>query len=215
MNPMPVLKLFLSPQVDVPDKVLNDAGNRLKRYFDRICLAMNPRKFSNSMFKISPHSGEVAEGDLVVYITQSSSILNLMDKVFEPDVQHQLPSEHGGGGTKTMPDGRVLSEVYWTGGLMSLKRSASDYRGVALANLIFHEWAHNKHSSDPLALSNGEITGQYVHTSCGGGILRARLPYGMAAIADISSDNIRSMARVLGAANRQSISGLYSDEYGF
>jgi hypothetical protein len=215
MDPMPVFKLFLSPQVDVPDKVLDDAGKRLKRYFDTICVAMNPRTFSNSAVKISPHSGEVAEGDLVVYITQSSSILNLMDKVFEPDVQHQLPSAHGGGGTKTMPDGRVLSEVYWTGGLMSLKTSASDNRGVALANLIFHEWAHNKHSSDPLALSQGEMTGDYVHTSCGGGILGPRVSYGVAARLDISSDNIRSMARVLGAANRQSISGLYSDEYGF
>ena len=212
---MPFFKLFLSPQVDVPDQVLNDAGKRLKRYFDTICLAMNPRKFSNSTFKISPHSGEVAEGDLVVYITQSSSIVSLMDRVFEPGVQHVLPSAHGGGGTKTMPDGRVLSEVYWTGGLMSLKNSAGDHRGVALANLIFHEWAHNKHSSDPLALSKGEMTGDFVHTSCGGGILGPRISYGLAARLDISADNIRSLARVLGAANKQSISGLYSDEYGF
>jgi hypothetical protein len=212
---MPIFKLFLSPQVAVPDEVLDDAGKRLKRYFDTICLAMNPRKFSGSTFKISPHSAEVAEGDLVVYITQSSSIINLLDKVFEPDVQHLLPSAHGGGGTKKMPDGRVLSEVYWTGGLMSLKRSNSDTRGVALANLIFHEWAHNEHASDALALSQGEITGDFVHTSCGGGILAARLPYGAAARLDISADNIRSMARVLGAPNKQSISGLYSDEYGF
>jgi hypothetical protein len=208
---MPVLKLFLSPQVDVPDKVLDDAGRRLKRYFDTICLAMNPRQFSSATVKISPHSGEVGNSDLLVYLTQSSSILNLMDKVFEPGVQHQLPSAHGGGGTKMMPDGRVLSEVYWTGGLMSLKTSTSDTRGIALANLIFHEWAHNKHSSDPLALSSGD----FVHTSCGGGILMARLSYGVAARLDINSDNIHSMARVLGAANKQSISGLYSDEYGF
>jgi|SRR5579863_1427592 len=212
---MPFFKLFLSPQVDVPDKVLDDAGKRLKRYFDTICLAMNPRKFSNTTVKVAPHSGEVAEGDLVVYITQSSCIVNLMDRVFEPDVQHVLPSAHGGGGTKTMPDGRVLSEVYWTGGLMSLKNSANDYRGVALANLIFHEWAHNKHSSDVLALSNGEMTGDFVHTYCGGGILGPRVSYGVAARLDISADNIRSMARVLGAQNKQSIAGLYSDEYGF
>jgi hypothetical protein len=114
-----------------------------------------------------------------------------------------------------MPDGRVLSEVYWTGGLMSLKRSYNDTRGVALANLIFHEWAHNKHTSDLLALSKGEINGDYVHTYCGGGVLSARLSYGMAATLDISSENIRCMARVLGATNKQSISGLYSDEYGF
>jgi hypothetical protein len=209
---MPVLKLFLSPQVDVPDKVLDDAGKRLKRYFDTICLAMNPRKFSNATVKVSPHAAEAADGDLVVYITQSSCIVNLMDRVFEPDVQHVLPSAHGGGGTKMMPDGRVLSEVYWTGGLMSLKTSTSDTRGIALANLIFHEWAHNKHSSDPLALSSN---GDFVHTSCGGGILMPRLSYGVAARLDINSDNIHSMARVLGANNKQSISGLYSDEYGF
>lgn len=84
-----------------------------------------------------------------------------------------------------------------------------------MANLIFHEWAHNKHASDPLALSQGEINGNYVHLYGGGGILRAGMSYGMAARLDINSDNIRSMARVLDAPNKQSISGLYSDEYGF
>ncbi len=79
---------------------------------------MNPRKYSSSLFKVSPHGGDVGEKDLLVYVTQGSAILGLMDKVFDLDVQHQLPGGHAGGGTKKMmPDGRVLSEVYWTGGL--------------------------------------------------------------------------------------------------
>ena len=213
---MQTFKLFLSPQVDVPTEVVAAAGVRLKTYFDRICQSMNPRKYSNSLFKVSPHAGEVGEKDLLVYVTQASAILGLMDKVFDPDVKHQLPGGHAGGGTKKMPDGRVLSEVYWTGGLMALKTSASDRRGIALANFIFHEWAHNKHASDPLALSKAEDTnGSYVHLYCGQGVLAAGLSFGLAANLDINQANISSMARVLDAPNKQSISGLYSDDLGF
>ncbi len=213
---MQTLKLFLSPQVDVPDDIVNAAGKQLKGYFDRICLSSNPRKFLNSSFKVSPHAGEVGEKDLLVYITQGSSILRLMDKVFEPDVEHHLPSGHAGGGTKKMPDGRVLSEVFWTGGLMSLKTSTSDRRGIALANFIFHEWAHNKHTSDPVALGKGEDAGgNYVHLYCGGGVLAGGLSYGLAANLDINTANISSMVRVLDASNLQSVSGLYSDNLGF
>jgi len=75
--------------------------------------------------------------DLVAYITQGSLIINLMDKVYELGVDHSnLLHGHAGGGTTKMPDGRVLSEVYWTGGLMAPKTSNGDRRGVALANLI-------------------------------------------------------------------------------
>ena len=211
---MQTLKLFLSPQVDVPDVVLQSAGSRLKRYFDHICMSQRPRKFLNATFKVAPHSGEVSDVDLVAYITQTSMILNEMDKVYEPDIQHQLPSGHGGGGTKTMPDGTVLSEVYWTGGLMALKTSASDDRGTALANLIFHEWAHNKHSSDPTALSNGGA-GDYVHFQCGGGVLGRSVSYGAAARFDMSGANMLAMARVLDAQNKQNLSGLYNDDLGF
>jgi len=211
------LKLFLSPQVDVPSEVLDAAGKKLKSYFDRICVTINPRKFMNASYKISPHAGEVGTKDLVVYLTHGSSIVRLMDKVFEPDIEHQLPAGHIGGATKKMPDGRVLSEVFWTGGLTSLKTSASDLRGIALANLIFHEWAHNKHASDPVALSKGEAAGagDYVHQYCGGGVLAGGLSYYLAGRLDINTTNISSMARVLDAANQQSISGLYSDELGF
>jgi hypothetical protein len=215
---MQTFKLFLSPQVgDLPDEVVNAAGTQLKHYFDRICLSMNPRKFFNASFTASPHAGEVGDRDLLVYITQASSILRMMNKVFEPDIEHQLPGGHIGGATKKMPDGRVLSEVFWTGGLMSLKTSTSDRRGIALANFIFHEWAHNKHTSDPVARSKGEDAdgGSYVHHYCGGGVLAGGLSYGRAASLDINTTNISSMARVLDASNQQSVSGLYSDDLGF
>ena len=127
---MQTLKLFISPQVDVPDVVLQDAEKQLTRYFDLICTRQRPRTFLNSTFKISPRAGEVSDVDLVAYITQGSMILDLMDNVYEPGKDHSpLLSGHPGGGTTTMPDGRVLSEVYWTGGLMALKTSALDRRG--------------------------------------------------------------------------------------
>ena len=213
---MQTFKFFLSPQVSVPDDVLNAAGQQLKGYFDRICLTMNPRKFVHSSFKVSPHGGEVGDKDLVVYITQASSILSLMDKVYEPGVTHQYPSGHAGGGTKQMPDGRVLSEVFWTGQLAALKTSSSDRRAAALANLIFHEWAHNKHTSDPVAISKGEAAnGDYVHFYCGDGVLGRNISVGVAANGSPNQTNIISMARVLDASNPQSVSGLYSDELGF
>ena len=43
---MPILKLFISPQVEMPDVVLQDAGRRLTRYFDLICMNQKPRRFS-------------------------------------------------------------------------------------------------------------------------------------------------------------------------
>jgi len=205
-------KLFIAPLVSVPSDVITAAGNRLKRYFDSICVAMNPRKFSHTTFKISPHAGEVRDKDLLVYITQASLTVNLFDKVFEPGVQHQLPGTPGGG-TKKLPNGNVLSEVFWTGGLMSLKK---ERQGVALANLIFHEFAHNKHTSDKLALSKGEDPGGlFVHNECGGGILARALSTGLAANLDILSGNIRSMARVLDSANNQETCGLYNDDLGY
>ena len=211
---MQILKLFLSAQVDVPDDVLQSAGSRLKRYFDQICMNQRPRKFLNATFKFAPHSGEVSNVDLVAYITQASMILNEMDRVYDPGTQHQLPGGHAGGATTTMPDGTVLSEVFWTGGLMALKTSARDDRGTALANLIFHEWAHNKHASDPVALSKGGA-GDFVHFQCGGGVLGYGLSYGAAARLDMSPGNMLAMARVLDAQNRQTLTGLYNDDLGF
>ena len=211
---MQTLKLFLSPQVDVPDIVLQAAGSRLKRYFDQICMNQKPRKFLNATFKIAPHSGEVGDVDLVAYITQNPMIVNEMDKVYDPGIQHHLPGGHAGGATTTMPDGRVLSEVFWTGGLAALKTSNSDTRAVALANLIFHEWAHHKHASDPVAQSKGG-PGDYVHFYCGGGVLGMGLSYGAAARMDMNPANMSAIARVLGAQNNRTITGLYNDDLGF
>jgi hypothetical protein len=144
-------------------------------------------------------------------------ILNRMDKVYEAGQDHsQLLSGHAGGATTTMPESRVLSEVYWTGGLMALKTSASDRRGAGLANLIFHEWAHNKNSSDPVAVQNGEgIHGAHVHLYCGMGALQLGLSYGvMRGINNINA-NIPCMTRVLDAQNKQCLAGLYNDDLGY
>jgi len=211
---MQTINLFVSPQVDIPDEVLQQAGTRLKRYFDQICMNQKPRKFLHATFKVSPHSGEVSAVDLVAYITQASMIVNEMDKVFDPGTKHQYPDGDPGGGTKTMPDGRVLSEVFWTGGLMALKTSVQDLRPVALANLIFHEWAHNKHASDSVALSKGGPE-EYVHSHCGFGVFAKSLSLYNAARLDMNLTNLAAMARVLDAQNEQSISGLYNDDLGF
>jgi hypothetical protein len=210
---MQPFKFFLAPQVAVPDDVLKETGTRLKRYLDSIILQTKPRKFSHSIFALSPHAAEVGTLDLLAYITQGSMIVSLFDKVFEPDVKHSL-SGTPGGGTKKMPNGAVLSEVFWTGGLMALRTTA--LKGTAVANFIFHEFVHNKHVGDPTATQAGEATnGAFVHTSCGGGILGPALTIGAAAQLDINPANIKCMARVLDRANQQDTCGLFNDELGF
>jgi hypothetical protein len=212
---MQTLKLFLSPQVDMPDDVLQATGRRLKGYFDRVCMSQTPRKFLTTTFKVNPHAGEVGDQDLLVYFTQASCILNLMDRVFDPSIKHELEPGHFGGGTKKLPNGEVLSEVYRTGEVMHLKNSTSDNRAVALANFTFHEWAHNKHASDPTALRNGEDPrGLYVHNFCGGHVLSS-MTINQAGSWDISTGNIAAMARVLDARNKQSLAGLYNDDLGY
>jgi hypothetical protein len=175
--------------------VLQAASNRLKRYFDQICMNQRPRKFLNASFKVAPHSGELSDVDLLAYISQASMILNEMDKVYDPGTQHQLPGGHAGG-------------------VMALKSSTSDSRGVALANLIFHEWAHNKHASDSVAQSKGG-PGDYVHFYCGGGVLGGGLSYGAAARLDMNPANMSAMARVVDAQNKQTVTGLYNNDLGF
>jgi hypothetical protein len=212
-RPIQPFNFFLAPHVKVPDPVITAAGNRLKRYFDRICAQMSPRMFSHSTFAVSPHAAAVGNLDLLAYVTQGSLIVALYDRVYEPAVKHSL-SGTPGGGTKKMPNGGVLSEVFWTGGLMALGKA--DLQGAALANLIFHEFAHNKHVGDPTATKKGEETnGAFVHNDCGGGIFASGLSIGGAARLDINPDNVKSMARVLGRANRQDTCGLFNDELGF
>jgi hypothetical protein len=206
---MPTFKLFLKSQTNnAPDDVLQAAGTRLKAYFERAFQRQTTRTFSNATFKVSPSAGEVGDLDLLVYITDGGSyIKRQMDSVFEPGVDHIVPG-HPGGGTSKMPNGAVLSEIYWTGGLMGLKRAAYDKRAAALANLIFHEWVHNKYSSDPDALSKGEANGDFVHQFCGGGVLGPNLTYVQAAEWDVNIANSTAMSRVLNKSNKQYTSGL-------
>jgi hypothetical protein len=202
---MTTFKFYLSAQVDVPDAVLQKAGQRLTGYFNRVCQSMTPRKFTHASFKLDPHAGELGSKDLLCYITQSSMVLRMF-----PDAQR---SGRGGGGTVETPHG-LLSEVFWTGGLRGV--GSADRQGIALANLVFHEFAHNKHLSDQRALQNGEKSGGvFVHSSCGMGIFAGGVSYGFTASADANSDNIKAMARVLDNENKQYSFGLFDDDLGF
>jgi hypothetical protein len=207
---MPPFNVFLAPMVSVEPQALSDASARLKSYFDRIIQATKPQTFSTTVVKVSPHANEVGDRDLLAYITINSLIVSYYDNVYEPGVAHSLPGTPGGG-TKLLPSGDVLSEVYWTGGIQALPPAK---RGIALANLIFHEFGHNKHQTDATAAANGGPN-FFVHSSCGLGIFMDAMTIGLASNLDINADNIRCMARVLSAANKQARWGLYSDELGF
>ena len=207
---MPPFKVFLAPMVDVEAQALSDAASLLKSYYDRIIRATSLQTFSTTVVKVSPHANEVGERDLLAYITIESLILLYYDRIYEPDVKHSLPGTPGGG-TKLLPNGEVLSEVFWTGGFQSLPAAK---RGTALANLIFHEFGHNKLQGDPVAAAQGSPD-IFLHTSCGQGPFMDRMTIGLASNLTITPGNIKSMARVLNAANKQARFGLYSDELGF
>ena len=192
---MPSIKLFIKTQANVPDLVLQAAGAKLREYFLSIYSRQGSSSPANVVLRANPSVGDVGDGDLLVYITNGSSyILREMDKL-EPGPPHELPPGHpAGGGTKKMPGGSVLSEVAWTGGLAT---SGHGLVAQGLANLIFHEWVHNKYANDTRALGLGEINGAYVHTQCGGGILAAELTYYNAARSTINDDNKAAMLRVI------------------
>jgi len=206
---MPPVRLFLKAQTNkVPDDVLQAAGKQLRSYFERILATQTSRNFSNATFKVGPNAGEVGDKDLLVYITDGGSfIVKEMDRL-DTSTTHQLPPGSPGGGTVRMPDGGVCSEVYWTGGLIHLQTATYDKRAAALANLIFHEWAHNKYLSDANAMSKNEANGDYVHAYCGNGVLRAGMTYVQAANWDINPANIAAMVKVLANSNKQYTSGL-------
>lgn len=208
---MPVFKLFLKALTDkVPDDVLQNAGKQLKSYFDRILVRQTTPAFTGVTFKVGPNPGEVGEKDLLVYITDGSSfIVKELDRLESSTSPHQYPPGSAGGGTIKMPGASgVCSEVMWTGGLIHLKTSTQDKRAFALANLVFHEWAHNKYLSDADALSKNEANGDFVHLYCGGGVLQAGMSYGQAAAWDINPANIAAMVKVLGNSNKQYTAGL-------
>ena len=69
---MAIFNFYISRQVDVPDEVVNETGKVLKRYIDRICLAMKPVQFTGSAFGIDPHDSQLRGQDLLVYLTQAS-----------------------------------------------------------------------------------------------------------------------------------------------
>jgi hypothetical protein len=98
---------------------------------------------------------------------------------------------------------------------MALKTSTVDNRAKALANFIFHEWAHNKLTSDSVALTNGGVN-YYVHNSCGGGMLQTNISVGaMASFDHPTIGNIGAMVRVLDAQNKQATAGLFNDDLGY
>jgi len=202
---MPTLKLFLKARTDkVPDDVLHSAGMKLREYFVSIYRKQSPGSSPDVLFKVNPSPGEIGEKDLLVYITEGNSyIIHELDRL-DPGPAHELPPGHNGGGTKKMPNGEVLSEVPWTGGLAF----SGVGRAQALANLIFHEWVHNKYANDARALGMGEVNGAYVHTQCGGGVLAAELSYFTAARSTINEDNRAAMLRVIDRANKQYTAGL-------
>lgn len=106
-----------------------------------------------------------------------------------------------GGATATFADRSTLSEVYWP----YVKKQKDGAKHIALANLAFHEFAHNKYDG----------TGQDAHLDGGGGILGK--PVMPAAISGSSpnGDNEKFMASILSRQVPQSMCGLYSEELGY
>jgi hypothetical protein len=189
---MAIFKFYIVPLTETDANVVNAAALRLKSYFDRIIRQMNPKIFTSSQFGITPAAVSVTDLDLLVYVV-TTSIITAVD-----------PSKtihSAGGATATFADGSMLSEVYWP----YVKKQKDGAKHIALANLAFHEFAHNKYDG----------TGNDAHVDGGGGILG--MPVMPAAISGSTPnrDNEAFMASNLNRHVRQSTCGLYSEEAGF
>jgi hypothetical protein len=189
---MAIFKFYIVSLTDTDTNVVNAAAMRLKSYFDRIIQKMNPKTFSGSQFGTTPAAGSVTDLDLLVYVV-TGSVITAVD----PSRQIHSP----GGATATFADGTAFSEVYWP----YIKKQKDGAKQIALANLAFHEFAHNKYDG----------TGNDVHVDGGGGLLGN--PVMPAAISGSipNPDNETFMASILNRHVQQSTCGLYSSQLGF
>jgi hypothetical protein len=189
---MTTFNFYIVSLTETDAKVVNLAAIRLKSYFDRIIQKMNPQIFNGSKFGATPVAKGVTDLDLLVYVVTSSIILAV-----DPTQTIHSP----GGATAIFADGTTLSEVYWP----FIKKQKDGAKHIALANLAFHEFAHNKYGGPA----------DDVHVNGGGGILgRPVMPAAISG-SHPNLDNETFMASILDRHVQQSTCGLYSEELGY
>jgi hypothetical protein len=189
---MATFNFYIVSLTQTDAKVVNLAGIRLKSYFDRIIPKMKRQIFNGSKFGNAPVAGGVTDLDLLVYVVTGSLIVAV-----DPTATIHSP----GGATATFADGTTLSEVYWP----YINKQKDGAKHIALANLAFHEFAHNKYG--PPA--------DEVHINGGGGILGNPVMPAAISGSQPNPDNETFMASILDRHVQQSKCGLFSDELGF
>jgi len=136
---MAILHLYIIPKIstgpDWGEGTMYVTGLYLKEYFDQVVAGVPA--FDASDFHWEATAGQVTDRDLVCYLLRSPSRSIVQRRGGGGDV--------GAGGSTAWStrDHAMISEVYWE----AIEGDRNKAR--LLANLIFHEWMHNKLDAHP------------------------------------------------------------------
>jgi hypothetical protein len=167
-----LLRLLLVPKFSLSSENFGEGdayamGNTLLEYFTP---AIKSTKYTSVDFWFDAAANTVTSDDLVCY---------LVARQFKSIIQQRIPGSSLGPGGSTQwstVDNAMISEIYFDA------TSGDSDRPTLLANMVFHEWLHNR-------LDAGMLVHQDVHAT-GHGMLTTGGPIssGMAAnTADIVS----------------------------
>ncbi len=195
------LKSFVKPYEDF-NKALEHCKQRLYTYFLNCLAHPNNKIFKSVQISSGAHSSSVGEMDLLVYV-----IANHANRL----IRNRFVRDTAGGATTDFSDG-VYCEVYADRAmdegkiLFGLFGANHHEQGIALANLAFHELAHNKWRGLPADLRQKyKITDEKenIH-QVGEGLMNGTIEEGKVANLIMTNRNIEVMAALIQHAVKQS-----------
>lgn len=195
---MAILKVYVKSLVKSEegfDEALNYCKGKLQNYFTNCVRHTNNRLFSAAEVSLTPHSRGITDLDLLVYIVASRDSTVMPGVVASPDAA---------GRTYSFPDG-VISEIFANRamndgkllGMIGGPFANRTRQGIALANLAFHELAHNKWFGFPdEEKARFRVDDPENKTHAVGGVMGTGLNNGFGNL-NITPQNINVMAAML------------------
>lgn len=186
------LKSFVKPYDDF-NKALNYCKQKLHTYFMNCISHPNNTIFKSVQVSTSVHSQSVGEMDLLIYVIANHANRLIRDKFVQ---------EVAGGATTYYSDG-AYCEVYAKrameeGEILFGLFSNNQVQGAALANLAFHELAHNKWQGLPEDLRKKyNIADKYENIHKVGGLMDGFIDEGNIANGTLTPRNIEVMAALI------------------
>jgi hypothetical protein len=187
------LKSFVKPYNDF-NKALDHCKQRLHTYFMSCIAHPNNTIFKSVQVATNAHSQSVGEMDLLVYV-----IANHANRL----IRDRFVQDTAGGATTHYSDG-AYCEVYAKramdeGEILFGLFANNQVQGAALANLAFHELAHNKWRGLPEDLRkkyNVANPNENIH-QVGEGLMKGWIDEGKIAEGIITRKNVEVMAALI------------------